>query len=360
MQEFDRPGGHILIARRLFDSDLWTASPATLKIFLALLHLARYQTDPLKITLKHRAQPAVINRGQLFTTVNDLARFAHLSVDQTRTALGALEAGGTITTSDVLRRGTLVTMPRFDRYQRPSFYRREGIARSKRTPPNTFQAQPQASQQVAAAPLADTPNREEMPRTLSRSLSRTLSRTLSPVFIDDSSSQPPQATEHFFPLGPEHNAVIFTESSTERSTTTTSVNGCQSRTARRLPATGVPAGSRKEKTLPQPPKHFDEFWSAYPRKIGKLAAVTAYARALKNDPSCLPKLIPAVQRARLSEQWSKDGGQFIPHPATWLNQGRWDDDPVIATQPAGTAPALDSGNRLLTPIEKAALRTVKP
>lgn len=26
-----------------------------------------------------------------------------------------------------------------------------------------------------------------------------------------------------------------------------------------------------------------------------------------------------------NEQWRKDNGQYIPNPATWLNQGRWDD-----------------------------------
>jgi hypothetical protein len=29
-----------------------------------------------------------------------------------------------------------------------------------------------------------------------------------------------------------------------------------------------------------------------------------------------------------SAEWTKDGGQFIPHPATWLNQKRWEDEPM--------------------------------
>lgn len=28
-----------------------------------------------------------------------------------------------------------------------------------------------------------------------------------------------------------------------------------------------------------------------------------------------------------SKQWTKDNGQFIPHPSTWLNQSRWEDEP---------------------------------
>lgn len=51
------------------------------------------------------------------------------------------------------------------------------------------------------------------------------------------------------------------------------------------------------------------------------------------------KILAAVQAAKRSDQWTKDGGQFIPHPATWINQGRWDDVHAApgaqSTQPGG-------------------------
>jgi hypothetical protein len=37
-------------------------------------------------------------------------------------------------------------------------------------------------------------------------------------------------------------------------------------------------------------------------------------------------MIDAVGRQRASRQWREDGGRYIPHPATWLNQGRWEDE----------------------------------
>jgi hypothetical protein len=81
-----------------------------------------------------------------------------------------------------------------------------------------------------------------------------------------------------------------------------------------------------------PPGEFDQFWTAYPKKVGKQAALKAFKNA--KFPS-LDALLKAIDRARLSEQWRKDGGQFIPNPATWLNQGRWDDEPVqvVPVQP---------------------------
>lgn len=68
---------------------------------------------------------------------------------------------------------------------------------------------------------------------------------------------------------------------------------------------------------------FEQFWQQYPRKIGKKAALAAWMKA--QDKPALPDVLLAIDRAKRSEQWQKDGGQFIPHPATWLNQGRWAD-----------------------------------
>ena len=69
---------------------------------------------------------------------------------------------------------------------------------------------------------------------------------------------------------------------------------------------------------------FDEFWQLYPRKVGKEAAKKKW---LKLNPSCelKEKIFAAARAQSKQEQWTKDNGQFIPHPTTWLNQGRWDD-----------------------------------
>lgn len=72
---------------------------------------------------------------------------------------------------------------------------------------------------------------------------------------------------------------------------------------------------------------FESFWTAYPRKIGKQAALKAWQRATGKPP--IQAIIEAIRQQAQSEQWRKDGGQYIPHPATWLNQGRWDDKPEI-------------------------------
>jgi hypothetical protein len=69
---------------------------------------------------------------------------------------------------------------------------------------------------------------------------------------------------------------------------------------------------------------FDAFWAHYPRKKGKGAARTAWARATKKaDPG---EIITGLSRyCREVEQ--VDEARFIAHPATWLNQERWLDEP---------------------------------
>ena len=72
---------------------------------------------------------------------------------------------------------------------------------------------------------------------------------------------------------------------------------------------------------------FLEFWTAYPRKQKKADAAKAWKTTAKTRPP-LPVLLAAVETQKRSRQWQKDGGQFIPLPATWLRGGSWDDEGV--------------------------------
>lgn len=76
---------------------------------------------------------------------------------------------------------------------------------------------------------------------------------------------------------------------------------------------------------------FDAFWKAYPKKTGKEAARKSFARA-KAD---IGTMLSALEVQKQSEQWTKNNGQFIPNPTTWLNQGRWEDE--VQTQSSGFA-----------------------
>lgn len=70
---------------------------------------------------------------------------------------------------------------------------------------------------------------------------------------------------------------------------------------------------------------FDSFWASYPRHTGKQAAEKAFLR-LNPDDDLLGIMLMAITAWSKSEQWTKDGGQYIPHPATWINGRRWEDE----------------------------------
>jgi hypothetical protein len=73
---------------------------------------------------------------------------------------------------------------------------------------------------------------------------------------------------------------------------------------------------------------FTAFWSAYPRKVAKPAALKAWRSAKHRPP--LADLLAALDRHKRSEQWQ--AARFIPHPATWINGQRWDDQLPIADE----------------------------
>lgn len=86
---------------------------------------------------------------------------------------------------------------------------------------------------------------------------------------------------------------------------------------------------RKLKAVPAQDR-FAEFWQAYPRKVAKPAAEKAWRRVAGEADA----ILAGLRRSIGCEQWAKGGGQFIPHPATWLNGRRWED-----SIDAGTASA---------------------
>ena len=90
---------------------------------------------------------------------------------------------------------------------------------------------------------------------------------------------------------------------------------------------------RKSKLPPATLERFERFWKVYPRKEGKGKAEESFGK-YKPDDALTDTMIQAVQAYKKTEQWKRDGGQFIPHPATWLNQRRWEDSPkTIDTEP---------------------------
>jgi predicted phage replisome organizer len=97
--------------------------------------------------------------------------------------------------------------------------------------------------------------------------------------------------------------------------------------------TDVDVDVDKDKDPPSPRKRgnigasgfFETFWNSYPKKKAKPDAIKAFAK-LKPDQTLLYAIIHAIDKARESEDWQRENGRYIPHPATWLNGQRWKDE----------------------------------
>lgn len=79
-------------------------------------------------------------------------------------------------------------------------------------------------------------------------------------------------------------------------------------------------------------ERFDAFWNAYPKKVGKGAAEKIFKK-LKPSGDLLQKMLDAIEVQKQSDQWKRDNGQYIPNPATWLNQTRWEDSVGVEKMP---------------------------
>lgn len=87
------------------------------------------------------------------------------------------------------------------------------------------------------------------------------------------------------------------------------------------PEAPAEAVKRAERALPEV---FEEFWGLYPKKVGKMAAFKAWKA---NVVDSMPVAVMEALKKQLGQiDWVKEGGKYIPHPATWLNQHRWLDE----------------------------------
>jgi hypothetical protein len=98
---------------------------------------------------------------------------------------------------------------------------------------------------------------------------------------------------------------------------------------------GQGRGLKKGSVPPQETEDFRRFWAEYPRKVGKVKALDAWLR-LAPDVALVEKIMEVLRKDKRSRQWTKDNGEYIPHPTTWLNRRRWEDGDDARPASGGT------------------------
>ncbi len=84
--------------------------------------------------------------------------------------------------------------------------------------------------------------------------------------------------------------------------------------------------TKQKAKQPGTPEQFNEFWRTYPKKADKIYCRKIWA-SLDFSDGLFEKMLTALAWQKHSRQWTKDDGDFIPNPSTWLNRGKWDDQP---------------------------------
>jgi len=85
---------------------------------------------------------------------------------------------------------------------------------------------------------------------------------------------------------------------------------------------------------------FEAWWVRVPRKVGKKAARKAYGKAIREVGRTV---LDAGLDAHLP-YWEGKSQEHIPHPSTWLNEGRWEDRPEVPTSDDGSSVPTEDPN----------------
>jgi len=103
---------------------------------------------------------------------------------------------------------------------------------------------------------------------------------------------------------------------------------------------------------------FERFWAAYPRHENKEAAWNIFRR-LNPDAALLETMLKSVELSKQSDQWRQDSGKYIPYPANWLKQRRWEDEPPkVSPGPVGkTVTAQEYSQRDYAPRRDRAMES---
>lgn len=112
------------------------------------------------------------------------------------------------------------------------------------------------------------------------------------------------------------------------------------------PSQAQPAPPASSAVADSVPSGFAKFWAAWPqgdRKTGKAKCVGLWRR-LRLEPKA-DAIVAAVEAWKQTESWTKDRGEFIPMPQTWLTGGRWEDVP-------GTKASTKSATAAFTALSK--------
>ena len=257
--------GYVILARAMEDSQLWQLGPDCLRVAIWLLMRARFDREPKKF-------PGFeVGRGEVLTSLAQVAeecawienrREVRFCRSKVKRVFDKLTSIGFMVD---LRNssGTHVKLCNYGRYQCPENYLRN-------------------SSETTAEQL------------------RNSSETTAELYNNGKKGKKVKNDEE--PLLVDFGAAVNGDTTT----------GNQDQ--------------ENERRQPAREREAERIYAAYPKKVGKAAAVKSIEKALKSGVPSEQLLVATEQFARAVQGADM---QYVPNPATWYNQARWEDDPAL-------------------------------
>ena len=103
----------------------------------------------------------------------------------------------------------------------------------------------------------------------------------------------------------------------------------------------------EEKIYTSDSAEFFLFWREYPNKKNKQTAISRWDK-MHVTPELYAKIMEGLQRAKNSREWAEQDGKYIPHPASWLNAGGWENEyrPLQPAEPEKQKPQTGGNDAL--------------
>lgn len=279
--------GFIKLYRSLVSWE-WYSDIITSRVFIHLLLTVNFEDI--------QWQGITIKRGERVYSFASLSDEIGITVQQLRSALKRLTITNEITSRSTTKY-SVVTVKNYDRYQ--------GATHQS--------TNEQHSNQQA---INTQPNKQTTRRPTSKSTNKfnTVSADITEENDFDSESATSDSTNDFcenqHTVGDEINTPINNNiRSIKNKEVKNNKNGILPPTSPAIPDVDL----------------FSEFWKAYPKKTAKLKAQQAFNK-FSVTQDMLNQMLSALEVQRKSDEWSKEGGKYIPYPATWLNGRRWEDE----------------------------------
>lgn len=304
-------GGYILLARKLLGSTIMSAPPNYTKLFLHILLSANY------------ADAGTIKRGELLTSYADLidamsyrigVRVSRPTEKEIRGALDMMKSEGMIS-SRRTPYGMVLTVTNYDTYQSPSNYATKGATKGGT-------AKPKTAEETDGYADDDSTKGAMKGGTLTKGATKggTKGGTETENSADETDTcEPNEGTKGGMKGGTKGGTKIKEERRRKEE-----------------------EEKKEEVTPPYPPlagktkwAAFSKFWDAYPkhRRTNREAAGREWNRLTITDES-LAQILSALETQKLTEDWNKHDGKYVPAAHSYLRDKRWQDVEDTATVPA--------------------------